>query len=327
MEGRRWFVGAIAVFSVLLVVWIAAALFLSSASAGSLPISLNLRSHLKADYGSDGGLGPLKVFRLSIINDRLLDGGLSAEEAEARSEAIESAFDLPVPTATALNFRGDAPYTATYTNTPTSTSTSTPLPTNTPTATSTNTPRPTKTPTPVPTDTPEPPPEKPISPATPTKTVVSPGDTTPPEILDWNLDPPSGGLEGCSTTIHINNLKILDKAYSSGLAWIKIKYYDPVKGEWIVFEVAKPPDSPPNWTLGEEWYDHYNFDITIDIGPTGPTSFYTGSGGTFLSMSSGSSPVTCDLSIPLKVWVSDNAGYNPYQEVGTYTIPESCGSD
>jgi hypothetical protein len=323
MEGRRWLVGAIAVFSVLLVVWIAAALLLSSASAGPLPISLNLRSRLKADYGSDDVFGPLKVFRLSIINDRLLDGGLSIEEAEAQSEAIGSAFDQPVPTATALNFRGDAPYTATYTNTPTSTAT--PVPTDTPTATATKTPRPTKTRTPIPTDTPEPPPEEPEPVKTSTKTPVTTGDTKPPEILDWSLDPAEWPTAGCSATIHVNALKIMDKAYSSGLAWIKIKYYDPENSAWIVTELVPTP--PAGWTEGIDWYDHYDFEINVNIGTTCPTGFDPGSGGAYLSLGSESSPVTCDTSVPVKAWVRDVAGNEACKSLGTYQVPECCVSN
>jgi hypothetical protein len=196
MEGRRCLVGAIVVFSVLLVVWIAAALLLSSASAGSLPISLNLRSRLKADYRSDEVFGPLKVYRLSIVNDRLLDGGMSAEEAEAQSEAIESAFDQPVPTATALNFHGDAPYTATYTNISTSTSTSTPLPTNTPTATKKSAKKPTKKLTKTPIST-----EEEIAPApsknkdTATPTIAAPAGSLTPTSSPTPAPPLSGNGE------------------------------------------------------------------------------------------------------------------------------------
>ena len=169
--GKRWMLAAFFLFLLLLLLWIAAAFLLNSASAGSLPFSVSLRSRLAADYSPDEFSGSQGVFRLSIFNEVFHDLGLSPEEAEERSEEIKVAMGSPVPTATARNFEGDDPFTATPTPQPTSTVTSTPTETPLPTSTykPTKTPKPTKEPKVDPSDTP-----LPAFSATPTKCRVNP---------------------------------------------------------------------------------------------------------------------------------------------------------
>jgi hypothetical protein len=159
-SGRRWIVVAFLVFLLCLILWIAAALILNVAFAESLPFSLNLRSRLAANYAPDEFVGSLGVFRLSIIDEVLLDRGLSLEEAEEQSEKIKIAMGSPVPTATARGFGGEEPFTATPTEPPTATISVSPTETPTPThtvaivASATDTPKPaTETPT-VPSKTP-----------------------------------------------------------------------------------------------------------------------------------------------------------------------------
>lgn len=156
--GRRWMFAALFVFIFFLLLWIGAAFLLNSAYAESLPFSLGLRSRLAANYSPDEFSGSQGVFRLSIFNEVFHDLGLSPEEAEERSEEIKIAMGSPVPTATARNFEGDDPFTATPTPQPTSTAT-TPL-TETPSPTRTRrpmkTPKPTKEPKIDPSDTPAP---------------------------------------------------------------------------------------------------------------------------------------------------------------------------
>ncbi|HEY48284.1 MAG TPA: DNRLRE domain-containing protein [Anaerolineae bacterium] len=134
-SGRRWILVALLVFLLCLVLWIAAALILNIAFAESLPFSLNLRSRLAANYAPDDFVGSLGIFRLSIIDEVLLDRGLSPEEAEEQSEKIRIAMGSPVPTATARDFKGNEPFTATpedqLTSTVIITPTETPTPTNT----------------------------------------------------------------------------------------------------------------------------------------------------------------------------------------------------
>jgi hypothetical protein len=151
MSGRRWIVRSFSVFCLLLVIWVAAAMVLNAAAEGSLPIAMHVYSDLYADYSPDVIVQPLGVFNLAIISETLKDRGYSEEEAQERAKAIEVAMNEPVPTATALNYEGDVPYTATPTKT--HTPTATPTPTRTPTATPTKIPTrtPTKTPTPKPT--------------------------------------------------------------------------------------------------------------------------------------------------------------------------------
>ncbi|KPK90837.1 MAG: hypothetical protein AMJ88_15260, partial [Anaerolineae bacterium SM23_ 63] len=91
-SGRRWILVALLVFLLCLVLWIAAALILNIAFAESLPFSLNLRSRLAANYAPDDFVGSLGIFRLSIIDEVLLDRGLSPEEAEEQSEKIRIAM-------------------------------------------------------------------------------------------------------------------------------------------------------------------------------------------------------------------------------------------
>ena len=119
------------IVAVLILVWAAAVVVLNTASAEGLPLSLRLGSRLSADYSVDK-TGPLKALNFSIIGDLLRDLGLSPEEVEEQAGSVELALNEPVPTATARNFEGDPPFTATPTNT--STPTNTPTPTYTPTS-------------------------------------------------------------------------------------------------------------------------------------------------------------------------------------------------
>jgi hypothetical protein len=151
-SSRRWIVVAFLVFLLCLILWIAAAFILNVAFAESLPFSLNLRSRLAANYAPDEFVGSLGVFRLSIFDEVLLDQGLSQEEAEEQSEKIKIAMNSPVPTATARDFEGKLPFTATSTEPPTEpptaaitvSPTETPVPTSTlmMAITATNTPKP-----------------------------------------------------------------------------------------------------------------------------------------------------------------------------------------
>jgi hypothetical protein len=190
------------ILGVLIVVWIAAALLLNTASAEGLPLSLRLSSRLSADYRVDK-VGPLKALSLSIIGDMLRDMGMGAQEAEEHEASMKALMEDPVPTATARDFEGAAPFTAT----PTHTSTPTTTPTSTATPTSTFTPRPTATNTPKPTSTE----------VAATATSAGPVDSKTPSPPVLSLSPaPGSTLTTCDFTIV--SMTVFDPAYSSGFS-------------------------------------------------------------------------------------------------------------
>jgi hypothetical protein len=177
----------------------------------------SLRSRLSANYAPDAGGSSVRSLRLSIFQEVMQDLGLSGDEAAAESRRIEAGMQGPVPTATARDFDGAEPLTATPTKTPV------PTHTPTPTATATRTPRPTptKTKTPGPTHAP------------PTNT-PSGGDTDDPSICCIDLDPdPPTTLNAC--TFDVEELEVYDPAPSSGIdeADVWMKYNGPSTGGWV----------------------------------------------------------------------------------------------
>lgn len=189
------------ILGVLIVVWIAAALLLNSASAEGLPLSLRLSSRLSADYSVDK-VGPLKALSLSIIGDMLRDLGMGAQEAEEHEASMKALMEDPVPTATARDFEGSSPFTPTPTRTPVPTNT----PTSSPTPTSTFTPRPTATDK-----------LKPTKTRVAVATVVGPVDTRNPSPPVLVLSPPDGStLTVCS--FEIISMRVFDQAVSAGFA-------------------------------------------------------------------------------------------------------------
>ncbi len=219
-SGRRWLIAAVALFLLLLTGWVLLALQLSSAQAGLLPFGPGLASRLTSDYGADQRGRPIAVISLSILEEAMQALGLSDDEAQAAHDSMELAMSQPVPTATALNFKGAAPFTATPTKT------HTPLPTSTPTATSTNTPPPGFRPRP------------PSLPKTPKPTNLpatagptSAGDFTDPVVSRSGavFSPPPGDLYSC--TISISGIHVTDGIGSSGISpsGIGVKY-DPGGG-------------------------------------------------------------------------------------------------
>ncbi|MFV1859089.1 MAG: hypothetical protein ACC647_07030, partial [Anaerolineales bacterium] len=109
MDSRlaRWI--ALSVFAILIVGWVLAAVHLTGASAGRPGLRFNLSSKLAADYAADGG-ERISSLRISIVADWLRDLGIPIEDG-----SILADLDSPVPTATARNFAGDPPFTATVT--------------------------------------------------------------------------------------------------------------------------------------------------------------------------------------------------------------------
>jgi hypothetical protein len=298
-RGGRWWVGAFAVFLALLGVWAIAVWQLYPAAAGPLTLRLGLHSRLQADYGPDQPGPSLAVLRLSIVEDVLRDLGFSGEEAQAQRQGVEAAMGAPVPTATARDFEGGAPFTATLV--PTATPTETPVPTATPVPT--NTRRPTRT-------SPPPAPTQPVTgePAT---------DDEDPEIVSMALIPPAPGpLDTC--TILITDMWVTDDAPSSGieLSDVVFKYEHPITGALIYFPATLVSGG---WTdgPGSGWSAHYSGSITISgVEITAPT----GSAGPMTSSPACTGPVS------IRVWgkVTDNAGHSDVQGPYEFELTTSC---
>ncbi len=216
-SGRRWLMGAVGLFLVLLVVWFAAAMRISASAAAPSSLMSSLRSRLSADYAPDPAGSTVHSLRLSIFEEVLQDLGMSSDEAASRSREIQAQLQGPVPTATARDFQGAKPLTATPTETPVPTATPTP----TATSTSTRTPKPTATKT----KTPKP---------TATKTPVGSADTTDPQICCIDLEPdPPAVISSC--TFDVEELEVFDAAFSDGVAAADVfmKYEGPSTGGWV----------------------------------------------------------------------------------------------
>jgi hypothetical protein len=209
-SGRRWMVGAVALFVLLLLVWFAAAVRISASAAAPTSLMSSLRSRLSANYAPDQAPSKVHSLSLSIFGDVLQDLGVPKEEVDVQSREIAEQMQTPVPTATARDFHGAKPLTATPTKTPI------PTETPTPTATSTRTPRPTPTKTKTP---------------KPTNTASAPTDTTSPTVTSVVLNPSIGSTLGvCS--FQVNDIYVLDPAYSAGIGAgdVYIKYSGPSTG-------------------------------------------------------------------------------------------------
>lgn len=292
--------------TLVLVVWAAAVLFINPAEARGYPLSFQLQSRLQADYSSDGR-GVVPVFRLSILGEALQDLGLTSFAAEEQAEELRSSYDDPVPTATARNFEGEAPYTATPTHTPTSTAT----PTVTPTATPTSTPRPTNTPIPTTTRTPKP--------ATPVPT-----DGTGPVISGGSPNPAPSALPGCSVTIDVTGVQVYDSAPSSGIDWVKIKYR--IVDHTTCLCSSELTLTSGGWVSGPgtSWDGTYQGSVTIDL-CSAIAADCSGS-GVMASLMEPSALATTTTDYVIELWfvATDNAGNTTYYHYGDYTMSQSC---
>jgi hypothetical protein len=298
----RWL--ALTAFAVLIAGWFAAALHLTGASAGQPGFPFNLRSNLAADYGADPGAGRITSLRISIIADWLKDLGFGDDDSE-----LLAGLDSPVPTATARNFEGDPPFTATMTPSPTQT--------NTPLPTSTSTPKPpTKTPKPSDTEVPEP--------------TELPDDSIAPSISGGSFLPTFGTpLPDCDgNDIAVTGLRVEDPAPSSGIKWIQLKYkiLGPGSKDYQFSGDIGPPIIG-GWTAGEgsTWDAYYKGNLTISFSDG---YAFTAGGKLFFrpSLSGPSAALTADP-FTVEVWsiVEDNAGNQSFVLHGTYTLAGSCG--
>jgi hypothetical protein len=246
-SGRGWWMGALGLFAALLVLWVAAAVRLSAAAAAPSDLMTSLRSRLTANYAPDPGGSTVRSLRLTIFQEVLQDLGMSNEAAAGHSQEMAEQMKSPVPTATARDFQGAKPFTATPT--------ATPVPTETPLPTATNTPkpRPTRTKTPVPT----------VRVVAPTDTPVGGVDTTDPNICCIALNPaPTGSLDVC--TIDVIDLEVEDLAFSSGmdLGEIYIKYEKAGMGNWQTTNLSMTSGGFVAGP-GSDWRGHFAGSFTI----------------------------------------------------------------
>ncbi len=316
----RWL--PIAVFAILIVGWVALALQLTGAAAGRPGFPFNLHSRLAADYGADRS-GRISSLRISFVSDILQDLGFGADGAGSQ---LLGALDAPVPTATARNFAGDPPFTATVT--PSNTPTDTPQPTATPTATRTPTPIPSHTPKP--TNTPKP------------EATEAPHDSVAPSLSGGSMFPAAGTeLPMCNGyEIAISGLRVVDPAASSGIDWVKLKYK--ILGPGSLGYVYSSDIGPPvsgGWTAGpgSKWDAYYKGDLTIDFdlgyasllgGKTyarPPRVEETETPAPTATAEPSSTPTPGPYTVEVWSIVRDNAGNESFIFHGDYTLPGSCG--
>lgn len=215
--------GILAVFAVLLVLWVVVALQLTGAAASPLGLPFSFASNLRADYGEDGKGSPMGSLRLAIVGDLMRDLGFSDPEADAHEDEMIAAMKTPVPTATKLNFAGDDPFTPTPTHTFTPTNTATPTETPTPTATRTRVP--TKTPTKT---------KVPPTAVLMTPTATATADWQNPQILSMSLSPPPlSTLAAC--LVAVTDFQVFDPAFSSGIGAgdVTIKHWRPATSDYL----------------------------------------------------------------------------------------------
>ena len=247
----------------------------------------SLRSRLSANYAPDPAGSTVHSLRLSIFGEVLQDMGMSGDEAASQSREIQEQLQGPVPTATARDFQGAKPFTATPTVT------STPTETPTPTATSTRTPRPTptKTKTPKPTAT-NPPPAL--------------ADTDPPIVTfisTFNVVP----VATCKVDVTLD-VDIYDAPKSSGISEVQVKY-------------TVPGYEPSYKYLGNLTYCSGDFQ-----GDESWKGCYDGT-VTFDKITCGWNPTANpgpDFVVEIYVKPIDNLGQHTYYLAGTFTIPETC---
>ena len=132
-------------------------------------------------------------------------------------------------------------------------------------------------------------------------------DTEVPQISEGDPDPPPGDLEICSLTITVDNLKVVDPAPSSGIAWVKLKYnVEGYTSDYIYSNPLTICSGGP--TEGGGWEGCYSGAIVIEIDPTW------------------ASPEPEPFRINLYAKAQDNDGNDTCYFLGQYTMPSSCGA-
>lgn len=246
--GRRWLVGAVGLFLLLFVLWVLAVFQLSPASAGAGVLQLRLRSNLAADYTAAPMVRMLRTLRLTVMQDVMQDMGMTEDEASAEMRAMAQLLESPVPTATARDLMGEAPFT------PTATRTAIPTDMPEPTATSTRRPPPTATET-----------EKPTKkPRTPTPD-PGPIDDKDPDICCTDVDRPEGPLPVC--TIEFLEVEVFDPAYSEGVAASGVYGRADVDGDSDYANLSGSGSFSAGF--GSDWSGTFSGTLTITHGHVG----------------------------------------------------------
>jgi hypothetical protein len=138
-------------------------------------------------------------------------------------------------------------------------------------------------------------------------TVPEQVDDDPPQISGGDPNPPPGHLDVCSITIAVDNLRVIDPAISSGIAWVKLKYN--VEGYTADYIYSDPLIlCSGGWTNEGGWDGCYGGSILIKMDPewTPPDSSY---------------PFTVNL----YARALDNGGNYTCYSLGQYTMPGCCG--
>jgi hypothetical protein len=140
----------------------------------------------------------------------------------------------------------------------------------------------------------------------PSPTPTTTKDTITPILSGGSLYPEPGFIVDCCAYIFVENLHVEDPPYSSGIMWVKLKYIVEDYTSDLYSDPMKLVDG--GWTEGDGWSGDYNGSVEVNIDPEWQ------------------SPATGPFTI--KVWgkARDNASHDGLSFLGTYTMPERCGS-
>ncbi len=133
-------------------------------------------------------------------------------------------------------------------------------------------------------------------------------DTEPPHLSGGVEDPPPGDLDVCSVTITVEELRVVDPAISSGIAWVKLKYN--VEGYTTDYIYSNPMTlCSGGWTEDGGWDGCYSGSIVVTVDSTW---------------------IPTDSSTPFKINLyakaRDNEGNDTYYFLGQYMMPACCGT-
>lgn len=353
---KRRLTTATVVILILLLLWVMAACVLSAAAADRTTVLLSLRSKLTADYSGDAGMRPLSPFRLSIITDAMRDRGMD-ESAEDHEQALKDMMDAPVPTATARDFEGEAPFTPTakppsitpsstpgdrlsssptpslmpqptsitqIDETPASAATSAPssttAPSISPTPALTFTPTGTWASAPPPTSTPEPSdtPAPPTPTFTPTETSPpSPEDESDPVIEDWRVEPDPGQVGSCSVRVWFTRVRVRDPRHSEGIDWARLKYNVNGRGCFRYSSRLNRTSTSLNCIAG-----------SCEVVATFRGHIHVDLNSYYASGNCGPWPDEEDDFV-VRIWIQarDKVGHQSEKLVGAYRLSDECGED
>jgi len=130
-------------------------------------------------------------------------------------------------------------------------------------------------------------------------------ESEPPKISGGNLDPPPGDLTACSITIALTDLRVIDPAPSSGIAWVKLKYKVEGYTDLIYSNPLLLCSGGPTEDGG--WDGCYQGSVLIEIDPAW------------------SAPESGPFIINIYAIALDENGNDTCYGLGQYTMPACCG--